>query len=598
MALSSKVLAAITTLLLIMCALIITGLEDESLWGDEGWSVRFTDGESPRSATLAVAEDRHPPLYFVGLWGWRQVVGDDEIALRYLGVFASLLSAAFIFRLGQHLFGTATGLAGLLFFALLDKQVVFSQEVRHYPWLITWTAASFWALLRWKRKPSPGSNLFYGATVIGGLYTHSFMFVILAIQALYAAVTTRPVRRLGKLVTLWILAGIAFAPWGLVFVYQYQIHGGLRHDFPFTREIVDILVTDFLGRPMPLFAALLLVGIIAPLMKRSSREAILLPIMGLVFPLALIVGLPQVSSEFKLLTDRNLSIIIPALALLIGVGIMTVPRYPRYGLVAFLLVFGVLTTDANAHNPPWRPISRYVAAHQIDDQPIILDVGGADAALSYHLRQEAGDVPQISILELRDDPQTDVLTALRFEKLDGVEGFWYIQWNDDPSLHEAFTGWGYERTAVAQDVHLGAPIYLHRYDRGYATFDAVLWLLGVEIPEGDVGDRPTIGLWWRTSTALDVDHTLAISIEDVFGDKQEAFMEMIPSSGWEPNNLYFVALTFDLPENPEVGNFPLRLRVLRPDGSTLMSVRNRWASDVAWVDENTGELRIGVLRIY
>jgi hypothetical protein len=42
----------------------------------------------------------------------------------------------------------------------------------------------------------------------------------------------------------------------MVFVDQDRIHGELQHDFPLTRQIADILISDVLGRPVALFAGL------------------------------------------------------------------------------------------------------------------------------------------------------------------------------------------------------------------------------------------------------------------------------------------------------------------------------------------------------
>ncbi|MBZ0307087.1 MAG: hypothetical protein K8I82_13540, partial [Anaerolineae bacterium] len=92
-------------LLLLMAFLLIPGLGDKSIWGDEGWSVRFTDGDSPRETIHALTEDRHPPLYFLLLDGWREIAGEKEATMRLLAVFAALFTGAMVYQLGKALFG-------------------------------------------------------------------------------------------------------------------------------------------------------------------------------------------------------------------------------------------------------------------------------------------------------------------------------------------------------------------------------------------------------------------------------------------------------------------------------------------------------------
>jgi hypothetical protein len=356
----------------------------------------------------------------------------------------------------------------------------------------------------------------------------------------------------------------------MVFVYQYRIHGELHHEFPLTREIMDILITDFLGKPVALFAGLLLLGIASPILKKHAqppkRDAVLLPMIALAVPLLIIFGI----RPLHLLTDRNLAIVIPALALLIGLGLTSFGGYARAALVIFLLVNGLFTTDANMHNPPWRPISRYVGQHQIDGQPVVLDVGGEDAALSYHLD---ADIPQISILQLRQDDLAEPLTALRFEKIGAADGFWYIQWNDDPEFINAFMAWGYTRSAFAQDAHLGGPIYLHRYDslaildEQVAVFGDVLVLNRVALP----GDDGVVGLWWEVISPMEADVTVSVFLLDAAGQVITQH-DSPPQDGhahtseWLPDTLYFDAHRLSLLS----GDYQLGVRVyLSSDGTNL-----------------------------
>jgi mannosyltransferase len=577
----TQLLGLSVLLLLLLATRIIPGLNNESLWGDEGWSIRFTDGDGLRDVSAALAEDRHPPLYFWMLYGWRHLTGDDEIPLRFLAALGELLAAAVLFRLGRALFDAPAGLAALLIFVLLDKQIVFSREVRHYTWLMLWTAASTWALWAMLRRDRPRWRWLYLLTVIAGLYTHTFMLIVLLVHGIY----TFPPRR--TLIYLWLCAGIAFAPWSLIFYNQFSEQGGLRHDFPLTWDTAELLTREFLGVPVALFAGLLLIGVFSPFLhvyakSRPRFHSVLLPVLGAALPVIVVVGLPQINDSWRLLTDRNLAIMLPFLALLGGLGLTAFKGFPRTALIAFLLVNGLLTSDVDPNHPPMRPIARYVAAHQVDDQPVIFETGGADPSLEYHLKQEGlAEVPLLSILNVRkrmeQDPAFEPFAYLRFEVLNNVDGFWYIYWNNDPQFLNALEGWGYIRTATAFDTHLGAPIYMYRYDApSLLEEENTAWQGGIQLHRVATEiqeDVLAVSLWWSSETPLSADYTVSVFLLNDAGTLVEQHdgypgEGRAPTSSWAPNTLIYDA--HRIPFEP--GQYELCIKVYNgADGSILLT---------------------------
>lgn len=527
-------------LLILFCLRTIPTLAVQSLWGDEGWSVDFTNGDSPRAVLVKLSTDRHPPFYFLLLDGWREVAGEDEIALRWLAVLGSLLTGACIFQLGQTLWKTEAGLAALFFFVMLDKQGDLSREVRHYTWLMFWGTASAWLLIVWLR--SGRFSFFYVLTLIAGLYTHSFMFVLLLIQGIYAFSLLRFSRQMGRLVFLWLLAGIAFLPWGLVFWHQYVVQGALRHDLPVSSETLQWLSRDFLGAPLTLFLGLMVLGL-----WKAPKSATYYPTLALGLPLLLIFGLPYLSDSLKFLTDRNLSIIIPATALLVGYGIVSFEGFPRHALLAFLLIHGGLTLDAHQVNPPWRLVSHWIAAYQVAGQPVISDIGGAGAALDYHLRQELDPhIRHTSIWNLTEDPRLEPMSALYFEGIAESSGFWYVFWDNDPTFLNTLGGWGYVQTAHEQTSHENSPIHLYRFDLAtlqtetLAEFGNALRLHRVVVQSQ--GEDWQVLLWWSATEQIFTDYTISVFVRNGAGqlisqvDEQPHFA---PMSAWEAHTLVF-----------------------------------------------------------
>ena len=89
-------------------------------------------------------------------------------------------------------------------------------------------------------------------------------------------------------------------------------------------------------------------------------------------------------TRYPLLTDRNISVIMPAIALLVGVSLTAFERFGGAFLAALIVVNGLLTTSAYFDKPPWREMAADIGAAYPGGEPVLLDVEGEHAALWYH----------------------------------------------------------------------------------------------------------------------------------------------------------------------------------------------------------------------
>lgn len=625
-------------LLLLMAVLLIPHLNDKSIWGDEGWSIRFTNGDSLQDTFLQLSEDRHPPFYFFMLDLWREVAGDEEVPMRMLAVFAALLTGAMIYRLGKDLFSISAGLMALFIFVMMDKQVVFSSEVRHYTWLMLWAVASSWALVRWLENPKPYRSLVFVATVIGGLYTHSLYGLVILGHVAYGLVTmsmwktgkgglrtqhglaaplkpaptvqqliragdglhikessraesnsatlnTRPYNLL-RLASLYFLAGVAYLPGLALLYYQYLKQGNITHTIPINWESVELLAPEFFGKPLALMVGLLILGAVSPFLRISPPlnppkiKAVLLPIFGISVPL-LVIGVLK-DDGATLLNDRNIAMILPFMALLMGLGVTAFSGFSRTALVVFILVNGLFTTDAEYTAPPWRPVAEYIAQHQIDRQPIVYQVHGEAAAMGYHLREDVGsDIPLASIYDLENDPSIEIFSTLRFEKLGNATGFWFIYWGEESPLFGAFEEWGYRRTFSDYVLHFDNKIYMHRYDSGtileetITTYDNLLRLHQVYAVANE--GKVTIHLWWSAAQVLTQDYTVSVILlhpDGTVAAQHDSFPQegQLPTTQWQPDQLIYDAH----PLKVQPGNYQIAVKVYQlSDGQILPTAENQ-----------------------
>ncbi len=71
-------------------------IDRTSLWGDELRSVIKAFQPSPAFILEYLRDDSHPPLYYLGLWGWGQVIGHSAASLRLFSWFAYLAGGLLI----------------------------------------------------------------------------------------------------------------------------------------------------------------------------------------------------------------------------------------------------------------------------------------------------------------------------------------------------------------------------------------------------------------------------------------------------------------------------------------------------------------------
>lgn len=126
-------------------ALYLVGLPSAFVHNDEAHGAIVLIYDLP-GTLRAVAQDSHPPLYYILLWGWLRLV-PHPFALKFVSPFFALLALAWTYRLvaaaGRRAAASAMLLLGLnpLFFGL-------STLGRMYSMAIAWSALGAWQARR------------------------------------------------------------------------------------------------------------------------------------------------------------------------------------------------------------------------------------------------------------------------------------------------------------------------------------------------------------------------------------------------------------------------------------------------------------------
>ncbi|WP_162909257.1 glycosyltransferase family 39 protein [Aggregatilinea lenta] len=197
-------LPALALVLLLAAGLRFHLLGAQSLWNDEGNSLRLAQ-RGVSDLIDAAGRDIHPPGYYLLLKAWIAGAGTTEFALRALSALEGLIAVALAIALGRALFARPAGIAAGLLVALSPLAVYYSQETRMYAQLALLAVASMWIFVVWLRRfsvfldeaPPPSLSLpgflsakesraFFWLLALGlcnaaGMYTqYSFAFTLAA----------------------------------------------------------------------------------------------------------------------------------------------------------------------------------------------------------------------------------------------------------------------------------------------------------------------------------------------------------------------------------------------------------------------------------
>ena len=141
--------------MLLALGLRLYGLDAQSLWYDEGFSV-YLARMGPVEITERTAADIQPPLYYYLLHGWIELLGDEEMALRGLSLIFGLLTVPLVFSVAWQLFGNyLAALLAALFLAVSPLHVWYGQEARMYTLLTFLCLLSSYLLLQITARSSP-----------------------------------------------------------------------------------------------------------------------------------------------------------------------------------------------------------------------------------------------------------------------------------------------------------------------------------------------------------------------------------------------------------------------------------------------------------
>jgi mannosyltransferase len=580
-------LIAITAVLLLAALLRIYHITQQSIWFDEAfaWNIIIQDDMFPRIST-----DTHPPLYHLMLRVWVFFSGDSPLALRYLSALASIMTVAFVYRVGREVVFMFTKRAhprmrpydvhyapvlAAFVIALSDAEIFLAQEARNYALYTFFVTLSMWMYLRWLRRPSMISALWWASSVTALVYTHYLGLFIPFIQGLHVLLFLRGRMRING-VGILALSGLPVLPW-FIFVTIPQTQNALDNSLPFAIDSNwDTLLHlrgNFLGAQWALMIVLAIAGLFAmtgrfaesPLQKRHKYGAFFIVFMWFAVPFSVLFF----GNYFaELLTERKLLIVVPAISLMIGFGLSRMDNLARIFLVAVLLIYGVSTVDYWREKEPWDEIAAESLIYTQPSDLAIAEVQVGQYPMKYYWQRQLPDGANFTtypyLIDLTMAPTLDWYTYYdahlpqlfvenQRKRSGDVATVWLVFWGGDEIIFERLAENGYARTMTVVTDHIGNEINLYRYDH-LPTAPAASYQNGMNLRAVEIdAETLRVDLWWSTDEQLAENYTTAVMLLDERGlpvaqmDSQPYF-EQRPTSSWQPGEVVFDPKTLQLNE--------------------------------------------------
>lgn len=148
----------------------------QSVWRDEAFSILLAQ-RSP--AYFIPRLTFEPPAYYLLLHYWMKLFGTSEIAARSLSLVGFVLATVVVIEWAEKLF-KKHWLAWFLpaFFFFNPMLLYYAFEIRAYGWYMFFAVASMYAYMA-------GRPAVYVAVTVLGIYTHSYMIIVPAVQVFH-----------------------------------------------------------------------------------------------------------------------------------------------------------------------------------------------------------------------------------------------------------------------------------------------------------------------------------------------------------------------------------------------------------------------------
>lgn len=382
-------------LLLILLGLRLCALASRGFWFDEVTTIDFASS-SLGGVVDAVRRDLHPPLYFVLMHFWLQLVPHSEWWARTPSVLCSVGTVLLFYRLVRRFFADELALCASFLLGISFTSIAMAREARQYALVEFLLVASVYLFLKWREIPTRRRFLALVLVHAELLYTnYTAAFIVFA----EACMLLRDRPLVLRWMLGWCLSLLIFLPW-LPCVWQ-QLHSDsltLWIPEPTLRDLLRMPQELMIG-PMPFrWAPLWIVwglcgGLLGGWMvPRMAHRLQLKPAMNCAAAwfFAPVLALCVISYFGpNLFVLKTVALFCPGLCLLAAALLYkfesALLRSLFCGMLGALIFSRYPPYFAAARHPDWPRVARWLAEHHEEGDVILIDPPHERTTLRYYL---------------------------------------------------------------------------------------------------------------------------------------------------------------------------------------------------------------------
>jgi len=403
--------------------------ESVGYWLDELYALRISGAGSILEILRAIPEtDDNPPLYYLLLAAWREVVGSSEVLTRGLTLFMSWL-AVLILVLARKTLGAPVALSSGFFLAVLPG-ALFAVEARPYGLMILLSAL---LVVTWFNLLQPIKDLNWGRLFLWGILvalislTH-FYGALLALT-LAAAATVLKLRAGNKFVAAQIVVttGVAFVPFGawifLVRSTLFDRSGGTH----WLQSPPRTMIPDFLGWVVggtylsAVLIGALIVGTLVLLARWSRLGDAKWSLLGLAISVLAVLAFAQIVSLWTpIWQDKYGIVLVPVIAVALAtlIQLVTPPNMRWFAAVTFLEGVTFLLSALNSRpvipNEPWREVAAEARQSEVSRALVASRLEQGLWSQVLELQHGSDDERPIEVQQFESDAESFAPTFLLF----------------------------------------------------------------------------------------------------------------------------------------------------------------------------------------
>ena len=179
-------------------------------WGDEAWTSLIS--QLPYSDMLkTTAADFHPPGYYTIVELVYKFLPPTEIATRSISIIFYLLTLFMVYKLASFVRGKLFGLLSAAVVALNPIFFTYAFEARNYTMFAFAATGSVYFLIELSKKFTWQRTVGFILFSALGIYTHYYMFFVLAGQGIYILLYDRQI--LLKMIGAYFAVAFLYLPW-------------------------------------------------------------------------------------------------------------------------------------------------------------------------------------------------------------------------------------------------------------------------------------------------------------------------------------------------------------------------------------------------